>query len=50
MAEKASALQWVGGLSRSHMTYVAEKTPDTTEPTLAEMTSAAIDLLAEAED
>ena len=32
------------------MTYVAERAPDTTEPTLAEMTSAAIDLLAEDED
>ena len=40
----------LGTFSRSHMTYVAERTPDTTEPTLAEMTSAAIDLLAEAED
>ena len=45
-----SALRLLGTFSRSHMTYVAERTPDTTEPTLAEMTSAAIDLLAEAED
>ena len=42
--------QVLGTFSRSHMTYVAERTPDTTEPTLAEMTSAAIDLLAQAED
>ena len=42
--------QFLGIFSRSHMTYVAERTPETTEPTLAEMTSAAIDLLAEDED
>ena len=42
--------QVLGIFSRSHMTYVAERTPDTTEPTLAEMTSAAIDLLAQAGD
>ena len=42
--------QVLGTFSRSHMTYVAERTPDTTEPTLAEMTSAAIDLLAQAQD
>ena len=42
--------QVLGTFSRSHMSYVAERTPDTTEPTLAEMTSAAIDLLAESED
>lgn len=42
--------QVLGAFSRSHMTYVAERTPDTTEPTLAEMTSAAIDLLAQAQD
>ena len=45
-----SAQQVLGIFSRSHMTYVAEKAPDTTEPTLAEMTSAAIDLLADDED
>ena len=37
--------QVLGLFSRSHMTYVAERTPDTAEPTLAEMTLAAIDLL-----
>ena len=42
--------QVLGVFSRSHMTYVAERAPDTTEPTLAEMTSAAIDLLADDED
>ena len=42
--------QALGIFSRSHMTYVAERAPDTAEPTLAEMTSAAIDLLAEGQD
>ena len=37
--------QVLGLFSRSHMTYVAERTPDTAEPTLAQMTVAAIDLL-----
>ena len=37
--------QVLGLFSRSHMTYVAERTPDTAEPTLAEMTLAALDLL-----
>ena len=50
LQEPQSAQQILGIFSRSHMTYVAERTPDTTEPTLAEMTSAAIDLLAENED
>lgn len=45
-----SEQQVLGIFSRSHLTYVAERAPDTTEPTLAEMTSAAIDLLAEDED
>ena len=42
--------QVLGIFSRSHMTYVAERIPETTEPTLAEMTSAAIDLLAQDEN
>jgi len=50
LQEPQSAQQVLGIFSRSHMTYVAERAPDTTEPTLAEMTSAAIDLLAEDED
>ena len=45
-----SRQQVLGIFSRSHMTYVAEREPDTTEPTLAEMTTAAIDLLEESED
>ena len=49
-AAQMSEQQVLGIFSRSHMTYVAERTPDTTEPTLAEMTSAAIDLLAENAD
>lgn len=49
-AAQLSEQQVLGIFSRSHMTYVAERAPDTTEPTLAEMTSAAIDLLAENED
>ena len=48
-AEQAEQ-QVLGIFSRSHMTYVAERAPDTTEPTLAEMTSAAIDHLANDED
>ena len=50
LAQLQSAQQILGIFSRSHMTYVAERPPDTTEPTLAEMTSAAIDLLAENAD
>ncbi len=42
--------QVLGIFSRSHMTYVAERATDTTEPTLAEMTVAAIQLLEEAGD
>ena len=42
--------QVLGIFSRSHMTYVAERDPETTEPTLAQMTAAAIDQLAGAED
>ena len=49
LQEPQSAQQVLGLFSRSHMTYVAERAPGTTEPTLAEMTSAAIDLLAEDE-
>ena len=41
--------QVLGLFSPSHMTYVAERLPDTPEPTLAEMTATAIDLLAQAE-
>ena len=50
LAQVQAAQQVLGIFSRSHMTYVAERAPDTTEPTLAEMTSAAIDLLAKDED
>ena len=42
--------QVLGLFSSSHLTYVAERRPDTTQPTLAEMTVAAIDLLARGED
>ena len=49
-AADQSEQQVLGIFSRSHMTYVAERAPDTTEPTLAEMASAAIDLLADDED
>ena len=42
--------QVLGIFSHSHMTYVAERGPDTTEPTLAEMTAAALDLLVGDED
>ncbi|PCI53802.1 MAG: alkaline phosphatase [Alphaproteobacteria bacterium] len=37
----------LGLFSMSHMTYMLDKTPDNTEPTLSEMTSKAIDLLSE---
>ena len=40
----------LGVFARSHMTYMADRTPETTEPTLADMTVAAIDLLAENEE
>ncbi|MDE0003627.1 MAG: alkaline phosphatase [Rhodospirillaceae bacterium] len=50
LAQLQAAHQVLGIFSRSHMTYVAERALDTIEPTLAEMTSAAIDLLAEDED
>lgn len=36
----------LGLFSDSHMTYIAERPDDTTEPTLSEMTAAAIDRLA----
>ena len=42
--------QVLGLFSRSHMTYVAERLLDTTEPTLAEMTVAAIDVLSGGDD
>jgi alkaline phosphatase len=38
--------QILGLFSESHMTYVAQRSDDTTEPTLSQMTSAAIDRLA----
>ncbi|MGI9247909.1 MAG: alkaline phosphatase [Woeseiaceae bacterium] len=38
--------QVLGLFSRSHMTYVAERDEDSTEPTLSQMTAAAIDRLA----
>ena len=37
--------QVLGLFSRSHMTFVAERTPDIAEPTLTQMTVAAIELL-----
>lgn len=40
----------LGIFSKSHMTYVAERTTDTTEPTLAEMTLTAVDLLKQDDD
>ena len=40
----------LGLFAGSHMTYVAERPDDSTEPTLSEMTAAAIDLLAADED
>ena len=36
--------------SSSHLSYVAERREDTTQPTLAEMTARAIELLSAAED
>ena len=50
LARVTPGQQVLGIFSRSHMTYVAERMPETTEPTLAEMTAAAIDLLAESEE
>ena len=50
LAQLQPGQQVLGVFSRSHLTYVAERVPDTTEPTLAEMTTAAIDLLEEGED
>ncbi len=44
--EIRSDQQVLGLFSRSHMTYVAERGEDTTEPTLSQMTAAAIDRLA----
>lgn len=38
--------QVLGLFAQSHMTYIAEREADTTEPQLAEMTATAIDLLA----
>jgi len=37
----------LGLFARSHMTYMAERTDESTEPTLTEMTTRAIDLLAQ---
>ncbi len=44
--EILSDQQVLGLFSQSHMTYVAERFEDTTEPTLSQMTAAAIDRLA----
>ncbi len=38
--------QVLGLFARSHMTYIAERADDSTEPSLAQMTAKAIDLLA----
>ncbi|MDJ0941781.1 MAG: alkaline phosphatase [Woeseiaceae bacterium] len=40
----------IGLFSRSHMSYVARRKPDTTQPMLAELTAAAIDHLAGSPD
>jgi alkaline phosphatase len=48
--EIRSDQQVLGLFSRSHMTYVAERDEDTTEPTLSQMTAAAIDRLASSPD
>ena len=50
LAQVRPGQQVLGIFSRSHMTYVAERDPDTTDPTLAEMTATAIDLLEEQEN
>jgi len=42
--------QVLGLFASSHMSFTAERTPDTTEPELAEMTAKAIDLLAAREN
>ena len=42
--------QVLGLFANSHMTYIAERSEQTTEPTLSQMTAAAIDLLAANED
>lgn len=41
--------QVLGLFSRSHMTYVAEREDDTTEPSLSQMTAAAIDIMSGSE-
>ena len=40
----------LGLFAQSHMTYVAEREDDTTEPTLSQMTAAAIDVMAGNDD
>ena len=50
LARVVPGQQVLGVFARSHMTYVAERTPETTEPTLAQMTATAIDLLTQNED
>jgi len=45
MAGLTSAAPVLGLFSSSHMTYMAEREPDSTEPTLSQMTETAIDLL-----
>jgi alkaline phosphatase len=42
--------QVLGLFAKSHMTYIAERGPDSSEPELAEMTATAIDLLAAREN
>jgi len=42
--------QVLGIFASSHMTYIGERKPDTTEPELAQMTATAIDLLAAREE
>jgi len=53
-AEELSSLrpdeQVLGLFARSHMTYIADRQPDSSEPELAEMTATAIDLLAAREN
>lgn len=48
--EIRSDQQVLGLFSQSHMTFVAERGEDTTEPTLSQMTAAAIDHLASSPD
>ena len=50
LAAVGSGTQVLGLFANSHLTYMAEREADSTQPTLAEMTVKAIDLLAADED